>query len=716
MSAHQPFARLNHTVRSIAVVVGMMAAVGIPFSFGIAAYHAQVSTLEYRTSLAAERLAEYIYVQGKTWRFSENRITDMIGFTRLDGHQTVYDSAGRHVADSGPPVPAPTLRVASPIVVRGEAVGRVEAEVSLIPLLVQLGILTLLGIALGVAVFIGALLIPQRALRAATAAHDAVQQDLRAQIGETQAALLAAKEATSAKSAFLAMMSHEIRTPMNAVMGLSSSLMDSRLDGEQRHLVETIYESSNSLLRLLNDLLDFSKLDAGKIRLEEIAFSPAALVDQAASIVAAKAAEKGLAIRTVVEPGLPAALLGDTARLQQVMLNLAVNAIKFTEIGAVEIGARCLRRGTATATIECWVRDTGIGVAPDQIGKLFSEFTQADVSINRRFGGTGLGLAISKRIVERMRGKIDVTSTEGAGSTFAFQVTLPMADAAALVETPVPSGGDDAAAVFKRLARPLRVLLAEDNGTNQLVFSKLVQGLRVDLTIAADGREALEQARAGTFDIVFMDMRMPEMDGLEATRAIRALGGAWSDIPIVALTANAFPEDVKECRDAGMNDFLSKPIRKKILLERMAAMLADHPLLRAAAAIALTPPAHAPAAEPARVLERAIVDELIEALGATDVRRMFNVFIAETVTRLGLLRGLSCTHDRARIQDEAHALKGAAGTTGLRELSELAGSLEQTAATIAPADYAGALQRLDQSFERARAAIDRLVGGLAVAA
>jgi signal transduction histidine kinase/CheY-like chemotaxis protein/HPt (histidine-containing phosphotransfer) domain-containing protein len=713
MAANQSFARLDRTVRTIAVVVGIMAGVGIPASFALVAYYSQVSSLTYRTGLAAERLAEYVYIQGKTWRFSENRIADMIGFTRIDGHQTVFDSAGRHVADVGTPVAGPTLRVASPIVVRGEAAGRVEAEVSLIPLLVQIGLLTILGIALGCAVFVGALLIPQRALRAATAAHGKVQNDLRVQIEQTQAALMVAREATSAKSAFLAMMSHEIRTPMNAVMGLSSALMDSRLDGEQRHLVETIYESSNGLLRLLNDILDFSKLDAGKIELEAIAFSPAALVDHAVSIVASKAAEKGLAIRAVVEPGMPAALRGDPARLQQVVLNLAVNAIKFTEAGAVEIGARCLREGTDAATIECWVRDTGIGIAPDQIGKLFSEFTQAELSISRRFGGTGLGLAISKRIIERMRGEIEARSVPGAGSTFTFRVSLPKDDVAALTET--PSVGDASANVFACLARPLRVLLAEDNGTNQLVFSKLVQGLKIKLTVAANGCEAIEHARATTFDIVFMDMRMPEMDGLEATRAIRALGGAWSGIPIVALTANAFPEDVKACRESGMNDFISKPIRKKVLLEHMAALLVDHPLLRDAGT-ATRPPARQASADRMPVVDRAAVDELVAALGYADVQALVGVFIAETVARLDLLAGLSCEHDRDRIRDEAHTLKGAAATAGLARLSELARLLEQSAATIAPADYADALRRLDASFASARAEMDRILAGAMVAA
>jgi signal transduction histidine kinase/CheY-like chemotaxis protein/HPt (histidine-containing phosphotransfer) domain-containing protein len=711
MSTNPSFARLSHTVRSIAVGVGVMAGVGIPASFGLVAYQDQVAHLGYRTELAAERLAEYIYVQGDTWRFSENRIADMIGFTRIDGRQTVYDARGRHVADIGAAIAGPTLRVASPIVVHGQSAGKVEAEVSLTPLLLQIGALTLLGVALGGAVFFGALLLPQRALREAAAAHEEVQRDLRLQIAETQSALMVAKEATSAKSAFLAMMSHEIRTPMNAVMGLSSSLQESRLDTEQRHLVDTIYESSNGLLRLLNDILDFSKLDAGRIELETIAFSPAALLDHAVSIVAAKAAEKGLAIRAVTGPDLPGALVGDPARLQQVVLNLTVNAIKFTENGTIEVGARCLQQRADAATIECWVRDTGIGIAPEHIARLFNEFSQAELSTSRRFGGTGLGLAISKRIIERMQGEIEAASTPGAGSTFTFRVTLPTTDAAALDSVTPPSTEGDFATVLSRLARPLMVLLAEDNGTNQLVFSKLMQGFDVDLTIAADGRQALEQARMETFDIVFMDMRMPVMDGLEATRAIRALGGEWSRIPIVALTANAFPEDVRMCREAGMNDFVAKPIRKKVLVERMAAMLADHPVVRAARGSSVaTAPTVRPASAETPVLAHEILDELTDAMGRDGVRAMFDGFVDETDRRLGLLRGLSCERDRERIREEAHILKGAAGTCGLAQLAELAATLEQSAATMTSAKYADLVKGLDAGFAAGRAAFNRALG------
>jgi CheY-like chemotaxis protein len=212
-----------------------------------------------------------------------------------------------------------------------------------------------------------------------------------------------------------------------------------------------------------------------------------------------------------------------------------------------------------------------------------------------------------------------------------------------------------------------------------------------------------------------MDLRMPQMDGIEATRAIRALGGAWSEIPIVALTANAFPEDVKECRSAGMNDFIAKPIRKKVLLERTAAALADHPLLRAVTSVS-TPPAHETVAPAAEILDRSMIDELIEALGHAGVRAMLDVFVAETTARLGVLGALSCANDRARIRDEAHTLKGAAATAGLSELSRQAAALEQAAATNAPADYTGALQRLEKSFAAARGELDRMLAGTPVAA
>jgi signal transduction histidine kinase/FixJ family two-component response regulator len=555
--------RLRTLVTGFALFVAVATSVLIPIGYFINAYSEVAHQLEFSARLKGNRLAKYIYSHRQLWQYQTARLGELIEVPEADeiGQRTrVTNEIGKLVMETGEAPAFPAIARNAPILVSGLEIGRIESASSFRQALIGTGYVTLFSGLLGFGMFFALRVLPLRVIDSTLAALGATQDELRN-------AVVAAEASNQAKSSFLANMSHEIRTPLNGILGVAQILANEQLSAFQVASAHTILESGRTLMALLNDVLDLSKIEAGKLSIEQTDGNLRNTFVHVQKLFMGQAQEKSIALNVEVADSAPDEVKFDQIRVRQCVSNMVSNAIKFTNTGSVIVSVDCEYTSDGDYLIRVDVTDTGIGISKEVRGRLFAEFSQADASTTREQGGTGLGLAITRKLARLMGGDTTVASTPGAGSTFTLTFRASPSSPNKSVAPALQEHQGSAT------LQGLRVLLVDDNAINRSVARLLLAPIGIIFTEATNGREALERLAKELFDLVLLDIHMPVMDGIEAIKHIRRSDTAWRNIPVIALTADAMSGDRERLLSIGMSGYVSKPIEQAVLVNEIQRVI-----------------------------------------------------------------------------------------------------------------------------------------------